>query len=164
MSDAIRTRDCVIADLTVECKELRAELAAERAKFAKLQDAVLAVLCDPEGNPCFRGSDGDRAVIAEALDLTTQLAAKESAEQEPVARVNAEGFIVEIGDVALANGTKLYTSSPTTSAAVAAFRRKAAEVCRESSVGYSRTNHDGRSPAGQCKRHGNSFAFWGRLS
>lgn len=77
--------------------------------------------------------------------------AKESAEQEPVARVNAEGFIVEIGDVALANGTKLYTSSPTTSAAVAAFRRKAAEVCRESSVGYSRTNHDGRSPVASYK-------------
>lgn len=37
MSDAIRTRDCVIADLTAECKSLRAELAAERAKVAELE-------------------------------------------------------------------------------------------------------------------------------
>lgn len=30
-------------------------------------ESMLAVLCDPEGTPCFDGSNGDREVIAEAL-------------------------------------------------------------------------------------------------
>lgn len=30
-------------------------------------ESMLAVLCDPEGTPCFDGSNGDREVIAEAI-------------------------------------------------------------------------------------------------
>ncbi len=45
------------------------EKAAYEAHIAKLREAMLSVLCDPEGTPCFSGSDGDRAVIAEALAL-----------------------------------------------------------------------------------------------
>lgn len=30
-------------------------------------EAMLDVLCDPEGVPCFHGSDGDRAVIRKPL-------------------------------------------------------------------------------------------------
>lgn len=33
----------------------------------EMYDAMSAVLCDPEGNPCFLGSDGDRQVIADAM-------------------------------------------------------------------------------------------------
>ena len=42
-------------------------LEAEKEKSAKLVEACLAVLCDPEGKACFEGSDGDRAVIDDAL-------------------------------------------------------------------------------------------------
>jgi len=41
-----------------------------RANVARLREAVFSVLCDPDGNPCFAGSDGDRQVIREALDAT----------------------------------------------------------------------------------------------
>ncbi len=33
----------------------------------ELREAMQSVLCDPEGIPCFYGSDGDRQVIYEAL-------------------------------------------------------------------------------------------------
>lgn len=44
-----------------------------------LQDAMLSVLCDPEGVPCFRGSDGDRKIIAEALSTPPDTAALDKA-------------------------------------------------------------------------------------
>lgn len=34
----------------------------------KAIEALEAVLCDPEGNVCIQGSDGDRAVIKQALE------------------------------------------------------------------------------------------------
>ena len=39
-----------------------------------MRDAMLAVLCDPEGNPCFAGSDGDRQVIADCLEQAAKAA------------------------------------------------------------------------------------------
>lgn len=33
----------------------------------KALDAIQSVLCDPEGNPCFHGSDADRQVISDAM-------------------------------------------------------------------------------------------------
>jgi hypothetical protein len=33
-----------------------------------MYEAMQAVLCDPEGVPCFSGSDGDRAIISDAMD------------------------------------------------------------------------------------------------
>ncbi len=32
-----------------------------------LYETVIALFCDPEGNPCMAGSDGDREVLAAAL-------------------------------------------------------------------------------------------------
>ncbi len=107
MNDAIRTRDCVIADLTTECKELRAELAAERAKVA---------------------------------DLTAKLAAKESAEQEPAAFLEFTTWMHNelpsgtiIGDPGwwASRIFKRFIApqpTPTTSAAVAAFKRSVLTV------------------------------------
>jgi hypothetical protein len=47
------------------------KLAAEREKVRVLRDAILGVLCNAEGIPCFGGPDGgDRAVIADALAAT----------------------------------------------------------------------------------------------
>ena len=37
------------------------------AALVKVRFGMLAVLCDPEGEPCFAGSDGDRAIIKHAL-------------------------------------------------------------------------------------------------
>lgn len=54
-----------------ELPNLVRELAAAQGREAKLREAMLAVLCNPDGVPCFEGSDGDRAVIAEALALPT---------------------------------------------------------------------------------------------
>jgi hypothetical protein len=49
-------------------------MLAEREKqIVMLRDAILAVCCDPEGTVCIRGSDGDRAVLQEALDATVDL-------------------------------------------------------------------------------------------
>lgn len=53
--------------LQAHTEALRAELAAERARLGKLRQAVLDVLCDPEGKACFAGSDGDRAAIDAAM-------------------------------------------------------------------------------------------------
>lgn len=64
------------------------QLAAAQATNAKLREAMLSVLCDPEGVPCFEGSDGDRAVIAEALVLpndTTALDARLAQERKEIA-------------------------------------------------------------------------------
>lgn len=55
-----------------ELNELLDRVEKAEAREAKLRDAVLAVLCDPDGRPCFNGSDGDRAVIAEALDASSE--------------------------------------------------------------------------------------------
>jgi len=40
--------------------------AVERMMDAR--EALVAVLCDPEGNVCIRGSDADRDVVRKALD------------------------------------------------------------------------------------------------
>jgi hypothetical protein len=45
----------------------RDKLKESQIREKVLQEAMLAVLCDPEGNPCFSGSDGDRKTIADAL-------------------------------------------------------------------------------------------------
>lgn len=37
-----------------------------------LRETVLALFCDPEGNPCFRGSDGDHEALRAALPPVTQ--------------------------------------------------------------------------------------------
>lgn len=41
-----------------------------RRHVAALRGVILAVLCDPEGAPCFHGSDGDRKAIADVLAQT----------------------------------------------------------------------------------------------
>lgn len=49
---------------------LTSVLAERDARIAELEAAlsnIEAVTCDPEGNVCIRGSDGDRAVIQRAL-------------------------------------------------------------------------------------------------
>jgi len=51
-------------------KEQQATITEQAAKIAELREAILSVLCDPERNPCFEGSDGDRQVIREALAST----------------------------------------------------------------------------------------------
>ena len=48
-------------------RTLEIELAAERERHNALRQAVLDVLCDPEGRACFHGSDADRAVIDAAM-------------------------------------------------------------------------------------------------
>jgi len=69
--------------MTDTIEQLQAENAAGRRMFDKevarnvelaaqnqaMRKAMFAILCDPEGTPCFRGSDGDRAVIAEVIAL-----------------------------------------------------------------------------------------------
>ena len=71
-------------DNSGEIEYLRQQLAECQAREKVLRDAMLAVLCDTEGVPCFYGSDGDRKVIADALTipsdstaLDTMLAAAE---------------------------------------------------------------------------------------
>ena len=44
-----------------------AEIATERARHNALRQAVLDVLCDPEGRACFHGSNADRAAIDAAM-------------------------------------------------------------------------------------------------
>lgn len=44
-----------------------ATILALIALVRRQHESMLAVLCDPEGTPCFDGSNGDREVIAEAL-------------------------------------------------------------------------------------------------
>jgi len=50
--------------------ELQSTIERIEADNARLREAILSVLCDQEGNPCFAGSDGDRQVIREALAST----------------------------------------------------------------------------------------------
>ncbi len=50
-------------------KSLRKQLAECQAREAKLREAILSVLCDPEGVACFDGGDGDRKVIQDVIDL-----------------------------------------------------------------------------------------------
>lgn len=40
---------------------------SEKAKVKELVESVKSVLCDPDGEPCFAGSDGDRKVIKDGL-------------------------------------------------------------------------------------------------
>jgi hypothetical protein len=48
-------------------KMVDARVAAERERHNALRQAVLNVLCDPEGRACFYGLDADRAVIDAAM-------------------------------------------------------------------------------------------------
>lgn len=66
-----------LAAARTETAKLRAELAAARECIQLKDEAMLAVLCDPEGTPCFEGSDGDRQVIADVLALTPESVAEE---------------------------------------------------------------------------------------
>jgi hypothetical protein len=43
-----------------------------REQVRVLREAILSVCCDPEGKACMHGSDGDRAVIDEALTATEE--------------------------------------------------------------------------------------------
>jgi hypothetical protein len=61
-----------IAMLLTTNKENKHKLTAANEKVEKMRGAMLSVLCDPEGNPCFEGSDGDRQVIRDALALPTE--------------------------------------------------------------------------------------------
>jgi hypothetical protein len=45
----------------------RVQLGNERARHTALRRAVLDVLCDPEGEACFYGTDADRAAIDSAM-------------------------------------------------------------------------------------------------
>lgn len=49
-------------------RELERENAELRENKKRLLDAIDAVLCDPEGQACFGGTDADRAVIQDAID------------------------------------------------------------------------------------------------
>lgn len=49
-------------------ERLQDDNAALRENKKRLLGAIDAVLCDPEGQACFRGSDEDRAVIQDAID------------------------------------------------------------------------------------------------
>jgi chromosome segregation ATPase len=49
--------------------EMEEQLGSAQAACKHKDDAMLAVLCDPEGSPCFAGSDGDRKIIADALAI-----------------------------------------------------------------------------------------------
>ena len=48
------------------------------------EDNLTAVLCDPEGKCCISGSDADRRIIDDALDILRALAAEPEATPEPV--------------------------------------------------------------------------------
>ena len=52
------------------------------AVIEQMRNAMLAILCDPEGVPCFAGNNGDRKVIADALALTPDLSALKEFEQK----------------------------------------------------------------------------------
>ena len=45
-------------------------VARLRADNKRLRSVIQALFCDPEGNPCFQGSDGDREVLREALSAS----------------------------------------------------------------------------------------------
>lgn len=70
--------------LVFENNALQQQLLECQAREAKLRDAVLAVLCDPDSEPCFSGSDGDRKVIAEALALPSDDSALQEAIKQAV--------------------------------------------------------------------------------
>ncbi len=93
-----KERELLFKQITHYCTQL----AAGQSREAKLREAMLSVLCDPEGVPCFSGSDGDRAVIAEALALPTDDAALKERlkeEREKVAQM-------------IMNGSFLHTEAP----------------------------------------------------
>ena len=50
------------------------------------EDNLTAMLCDPEGKCCISGSDADRRIIDDALDILRALAAEPA--PEPVAKMN----------------------------------------------------------------------------
>jgi hypothetical protein len=54
-------------------QKLEQQLAEREKQNVMLRDAILAVCCDPEGTVCIHGSDGDRAILQEALDATQDL-------------------------------------------------------------------------------------------
>ena len=70
--DVLRELDSVKVMRDLALKEHSAamsELQYSRRYAQQLKEAVLSVLCDPEGRPCFAGSDGDRKVIDDALNF-----------------------------------------------------------------------------------------------
>lgn len=56
-------------------------------QIVMLRNTIQALFCDPEGNPCFAGSDGDRLIIAEALAATDDLSGCVLCDAEPVAHM-----------------------------------------------------------------------------
>jgi len=67
--DGWSTDETIIEIRDKEIESLRHQFAECQAREKMQQDAMLAVLCDHDGVPCFSGSDGDRKVIADALAM-----------------------------------------------------------------------------------------------
>lgn len=45
----------------------------QQRELVEALESLRAVLCDPEGTPCFRGSDGDRLAVRDALRKLSNL-------------------------------------------------------------------------------------------
>ena len=56
-----------LARLSAENERLRGRVRELEGALSSLQ----AILCDPEGTPCFAGSDGDRRVAVDAFAALT---------------------------------------------------------------------------------------------
>lgn len=56
----------------INVRAVLAVLEREHEEAERLRNSILndmaAVLCDPDGNVCIRGSDGDRKVLQDAID------------------------------------------------------------------------------------------------
>lgn len=86
--------DLVLADCLAEIRRLRAALSARQPAYVQGCDELRA------------RTEGERAAYMEGLEEGKKIAARQPV-GEPVARVNAEGFIVETG-LLLSPGTNLY--------------------------------------------------------
>ena len=61
----------------------KAEADALRQTLTSMRIAIVSVLCDPEEEPCFHGSQGDRAVIRAAIkDIDAALRSQDAAPSE----------------------------------------------------------------------------------
>ena len=67
IKNVARQLETELTAMTARAEKAEAELAAERERHNALRQAVLDVLCDPEGKACFRGSNADRAAIDSAM-------------------------------------------------------------------------------------------------
>ena len=76
------------------------------------EDNLTAVLCDPEGKCCISGSDADRRIIDDALDILRALAAEPAPEPLTDEQINSRFQVCQFNSATCSSTEEMQYLSP----------------------------------------------------